>query len=258
MKMKLSLDSSMLNRFVNVKVAGCGGTGSYLLPMLAQMNFLLRNLSGDTCGINVTAYDPSEVRSTNVSRSNYWPMDLGKSKSKVLIERLNMGYGTTWDYETTNIKNCHPNNTDFLMTCTDTIKSRLDIGSKMKDENNNIIWIDGGNAEHSINVCVGHLSTPKNTMKIPNWFDLYGSTMKDVKDDLTKSCSHLDSIQSQSFGVNQQCAMIMARVLWRMLRHGSTTLGMHYCDIKEERIDSLQIDPEVWKTFEYSNAVTKH
>lgn len=256
--MKLSLDSSMLNRFVNVTVVGCGGTGSYLLSMLAQINYLLRNISGDTCGINVTAYDPSEVRDSNCIRSNYWPCDISKPKAQVLIERLNMGYGTKWNYEVANFGKCSEYNTDFLMTCTDTIKSRLNIGLSHQFDENNIVWIDGGNAETSINVCVGHLATPKNTMKIPNWFDLYGETMKGVKDDLTKSCSHEHSLQRQSWGVNQQCAMIMARVLWRILRHGSTDMGMHYCDIKEERLDSLNIDPEVWKTFEYSAETIKH
>jgi len=256
--MKFLLDSSMLNRFVNVTVVGCGGTGSYLLPMLAQMNYLLRNISGDTCGIFVTAYDPSEVRETNIGRQNFWPLDLNKSKSQVLIERLNMGYGTQWKYETTEFQKCSQYNTDFLMTCTDTIKSRLNIGLSHQCDESNTVWIDGGNDESTLNVCVGHLATPNNTMKIPNWFNLYGETMKTVKDDVTKSCSHEMSVQRQDWGINQQCAMIMARVLWRFLRHGSTDMGMHYCDIKEERFDSLGISPEIWKTFEYHGETTKH
>ena len=254
--MKFSLDSSMLNRVVNVTVAGCGGTGSYLLPLLAQMNYLLRKLSEDTCGINVTAYDPNDVREPSIGRANYWPLDISKNKAMVLIERLNMGYGTQWKYKAECVGKVDKYSTDFLMTCTDTIQSRLDIGELHKSDTNNIAWIDGGNAESTLNVCVGHLSTPKNTMKIPNWFDLYGETMKDVEDDLTKSCSHSESIQRQSYGVNQQCALIMARVLWRFLRHGSTDMGLHFCDIKEETLDSLAIDPKVWETFEYTNSVT--
>lgn len=258
MKMKFLLDSSMLNRFVNVAVVGCGGTGSYLLPQLAQMNYLLRKLSGDTCGINVIAFDPSNVRETNTGRQNFWPNSIGKPKAKVLIEQLNMGYGTQWDYEIRSASKFNHHDIDFVMSCTDTIKSRMAIGENHKNENNNMVWIDGGNSESDLTVCVGHLSTPKNTMKIPNWFDLYGETMGHVEDDLTKSCTHDQSVQRQTWGINQQCAMLMARVLWRFLRHGSTNKGLHYCDIKEERIDSLEIDPSVWETFNYTNEITKH
>lgn len=241
----------MLNRPINVIVAGCGGTGSYLLPMLAQMNYLLRTLSADMCGLNVTAYDPNCVRPTNIGRANFWPVDADRPKSEVLIERLNMGFGSEWGYKQTIIEKCHPHNCDFLMTCTDTVSSRLALGETHQHEDNEIVWIDGGNGESDINVCVGHLGLPTNTLKIPNWFDLYAPSMRDVKDDNRKSCSHEESITRQDWGVNQQCAMLMARVLWRLLRHGETDYGLHYCDIKTEQLASLGIDPSVWATFNY-------
>ena len=256
--MKFKLSPTMLNRHVNVTVAGCGGTGSYLLPMLAQINYLLRALSGDMCGLNVTAYDPNCVRITNVGRANFWPVDVDRPKSEVLIERLNMGFGTQWTHKHANVERCHATSCDFLMTCTDTVSSRMAIGQAHKEDDNEIVWIDGGNGESDMNVCVGHLGYPRNTLKIPNWFDLYAPTMQNVKDDTRKSCSHEDSITRQDWGVNQQCAMLMARVLWRFLRHGATAHGLHYCDINAEQLDSLQIDPAVWATFDYQGEGAVH
>lgn len=256
--MKFKLSPSMLNRPINVIVAGCGGTGSYLLPMLAQMNYLLRTLSADMCGLNVTAYDPNCVRATNIGRANFWPVDADRPKSEVLIERLNMGFGTQWEHKQAIIEKCHPRTCDFLMTCTDTVSSRLALGEVHQHEDNEIVWIDGGNGESDMNVCVGHLGHPTNTLKIPNWFDLYAPTMRDVKDDNRKSCSHEESITRQDWGVNQQCAMLMARVLWRFLRHGATEHGLHYCDIKTEQLASLGIDPSVWATFDYHATSPAH
>ena len=256
--MKFKLSPRMLNRHINVIVAGCGGTGSYLLPMLAQMNYLLRTISGDMCGLQVAAYDPNVVRTTNVGRANFWPVDVNRSKSEVLIERLNMGFGTQWEAHQQTVSHCYPQRCDFLMTCTDTVSSRLAIGESHKGESNDIVWVDGGNGESDINVCVGHLGQPSDTLKIPNWYDLYAPTMRNVIDDTRKSCSHEESITRQDWGVNQQCAMLMARVLWRFLRHGATEHGLHYCDIKAERIDSLGIDPAIWATFDYQHDNAVH
>jgi PRTRC genetic system ThiF family protein len=251
--MKFTIPSQMMNRHIHVTVVGCGGTGSYLLPLLAQMNYLLRNLSNDECGINVTAYDPAVVSPTNCGRQNFWPMDINKPKSQVLIERLNMGFGTHWTYNvrkaTGSFYSC-----DVLMTCVDTISSRLSIGNEYADITTEKIWIDGGNDDRSGNIIFGHLGQPSEGQKLPNWFDLYADTMKHIADDDTKSCSHEQSISRQDFGVNQQCALIMARALWRLLRHGSTDKGMHYFDVRDESIDSMNIDPQVWSMFNYVDA----
>ena len=86
--------TSFFNKTVRITVIGAGGTGSYLLSYLAQINYLLRMVGGQDCPLQVHVYDPDTVSETNVGRQNFWPMDVGMNKADVLVNRINMGFGT--------------------------------------------------------------------------------------------------------------------------------------------------------------------
>jgi hypothetical protein len=75
--------------------------------------------------------------------------------------------------------------------------------------------------------------------------------MQDIKDDPTQSCSHEQSITRQDWGVNQQTALLMAQYLWRLLRHGKCGHHVQYFDIADGELSSLDIDPQMWQTFNY-------
>lgn len=252
--MKFTTPANLINSDINIHVIGVGGTGSYLVSMLSQMNYLLRAISHDQVSLNVIVYDPDTVSRYNIGRQNFQLADLNKSKAQTLVKRLNMGWGTKWGAIQKEYEANTRHTPDVIFTCVDNIKSRVALGKKFKDVNNDTIWIDGGNSSHQGNVIWGHLGTPDDTQKVPNWFDLYGDINATQKDDPTESCSHEDSILKQDWGINHITAILMCQYLWRMLRHGQVGHHIQIFDIAEGQLDSLEIDPEVWKTFNYTTA----
>ena len=241
-----------LTRDVHIAVIGAGGTGSVALSMLAQMNHLLQSISNRVTGISVTAFDGDTVSEFNVGRQNFWPMDQGKFKAQTLIERLNIGFGSQWQfnnrYATAKESFQHY---DIVITCVDSVRFRLELGAHYRHIDTDTLWIDGGNDNSSGQVIVGHLGLAKETPTLPNWYDLYGSSMRDATDNEADSCSHEDALNKQDFGVNHQCALLLVQHVWQMLRHGHTSLSGQYFDLKEGDVLPLKLDPVSWASFGY-------
>ncbi|OES24113.1 PRTRC system ThiF family protein [Alteromonas macleodii] len=250
--MEFYTPSHMINTRINIAVIGLGGTGSYVLPMLAQMNYLLRCISQDNVQLNVSVYDPDSVSRWNIGRANYYLMDVGKNKANALTERLNLGWGTQWRAHACKFDVSMASRFDVVFTCVDNIQSRLDLGEYHQGQECDTLWIDGGNGSHQGNVMWGHLGNPNDTDKIPNWYDLYAATMEGVEEDVTDSCSHEASLFKQDYGINHITAVLMCQYLWRLMRHGSLTHHVQMFDIAEGDLASLDIDPEMWKTFNYA------
>jgi PRTRC genetic system ThiF family protein len=248
--MEFFTPSNLINTQISVAVVGVGGTGSYLLSMLSQMNYLLRAISDDAVSLRVTAYDPDTVSPFNCGRQNFYMMDIGKNKAQVLTERLNMGWGTRWQWQAECYSPdwCREN---VVFTCVDNIASRLDLGKRWRGKGSETLWIDGGNSATQGNVICGHLGLPDSETRLPNWFDLYGDIMQHEKDDATESCSHEQSILKQDFGINHFTALMMCQYLWRLLRHGKIAHHVQMFDMAEGELSSLQIDPQMWQTFNF-------
>lgn len=250
--------SNLLDSTIYVDVIGVGGTGAYLLSLLAQMNFILINVSEGRTKLHVTAFDDDVVSEFSVGRQNFYPQDLGINKAEVIINRINLGFGTQWEYRNERYDSKVVRNKDVLMTCVDNISSRIEIGKLNCKKKSECLWIDGGNDSTSGNVIFGHLGQPENQIKIPNWFDLYYETMKNLKDDNRDSCSHSDSINRQGFGVNHQTALFMSQFLWKMLRYGEVNIGAQFFDLKEGDSKALEINSNVWESFGYTEHLKKH
>lgn len=244
-------NEKFINTNVKIAIIGVGGTGAYLVSLMAQLNYILQKISEGHSTISVTAYDNDDVSVYNVGRQNFFPQDIGKNKAKTIIRRINMGFGTNWKFIESQFKPSESSKFDVIMTCVDNVKTRIEIGQSADGKDSNCIWIDGGNDATGGNILFGHLGKPKREQKLPNWYDLYYETMKTVKDREEESCSHSDSINKQGFGVNQQTALLMSQFVWKMLRHGEVEIGAQYFDLKEGEMSALEIDPSVWESFGY-------
>lgn len=74
----------------SIHIVGCGGTGSRLVPLVAQLVRSHPLLSSTT---NIFLYDGDEVELKNLSRQNFAPADIGKNKAMVLAARYGKAYG---------------------------------------------------------------------------------------------------------------------------------------------------------------------
>ena len=72
-----------------IYVIGCGGTGSHVVNQLVDVHTAMVGLG--TNGLSVYAYDNDCVSFSNVGRQGFYIQDVGRSKSNVLIERINIG-----------------------------------------------------------------------------------------------------------------------------------------------------------------------
>ena len=74
---------------INVIVIGCGGTGSRVIPFIAQYMSTLPEILSPT----LTLIDGDDVEAKNLSRQNFIEEDVGLMKSDVLASRYGDAYG---------------------------------------------------------------------------------------------------------------------------------------------------------------------
>lgn len=120
---------------VTVNLIGAGGTGSQVLTCLARLDTALRGLGHP--GLFVTLYDPDIVTEANIGRQLFGPSDLGQNKAQCLVSRINNFFGNDWkaqpDIYPTVLKDARRDNlANITITCTDNIKSRIDLWNLLK------------------------------------------------------------------------------------------------------------------------------
>ena len=131
------IDNYLLNpqHPVTVNLIGAGGTGSQVLTCLARLDVTLRALGHP--GLFVTLYDPDIVTDANIGRQLFGSSDLGLNKAQCLITRVNNFFGNDWkavpDIFPTVLKDVRRDDmANITVTCTDNIKSRLDLWNVLK------------------------------------------------------------------------------------------------------------------------------
>lgn len=158
-----NINSELLQRTVNVALVGCGGNGSQMLYKLARLDFALREC-GHPGGLHVTVYDPDQVSPANIGRQLFSPDDVGLYKAIVLVNRINLGYGLSWQARPelytgleVDVKNWG-GAPDILITCVDTAKARRDIHFAMEkgqSKRTPTYWLDLGNTRDTGQVILG-------------------------------------------------------------------------------------------------------
>ena len=149
-------DSYLLSPYhpVTVHVIGAGGTGSQVATNLARMDMALRALGHP--GLHVTVFDPDTVSEANIGRQLFSASEIGLNKAVVLVTRINRFFGGTWTAESRRYpvrkagKDDKGRWANIIITCTDNIRSRLDLWRLLKKKTeyhcnrpDNAILLDG-------------------------------------------------------------------------------------------------------------------
>jgi len=248
-----------LEKAVRVAVVGCGGTGSEVLDGLARLHFAMRAL-GHPGGLHVVAVDGDEVSDANVGRQRFGPSDVGHNKAIVLIHRLNLFYGLSWQavprFVTDSREMTDRTNFDLLLTCVDKASVRLSIGNQLGVAWRDALWMDFGNGSKRGQVILGHLrqSMGKGTLRLPNVVDLHPE-LKDVDDDAAPSCSLAEALTRQDLFVNRAVAGAGLQILWQLFRDGM--ISHHGAWINVQTLDTrpMPIDPVSWAMMGYEPSV---
>jgi len=212
---------------VSVVLIGCGGTGSHVLPRLAQIDHALKALGHK--GLIVTVYDPDTVSEANIGRQGYFSCDIGLNKATVLVSRVNRAYGISWKAVP---KKFHDKtrNANIYITCVDTGKARLEIAKMIGKRQNSMkaeyetryYWLDCGNSKNTGQVVLGTLKPidqPKKGLaeQLATIVDMFPNLDK-YDGDNEPSCSVMEALQHQDLCINSMVAEWAKKVLWSLFK----------------------------------------
>ena len=162
-------DSYLINpqHPITINLVGAGGTGSQVLTCLARLDVTLQALGHP--GLFVTLYDPDEVTEANIGRQLFSYSDFGLNKAVCLISRINNFFGNDWKavphlFPSSARESKKENVANITITCTDNVKSRLDMWKFLKavrdigsytDYKTPLYWMDFGNSQTTGQVLLG-------------------------------------------------------------------------------------------------------
>lgn len=245
---------------VTINLIGAGGTGSQVLTGLARLDVTLRALGHP--GLFVTLYDPDIVTETNIGRQLFGYSDMGLNKAQCLVTRINNFFGNDWkavpDIFPAMLKNaCRDNMTNITITCTDNIKSRLDLWNILKavhipdyrDYATPLYWMDFGNTQTSGQVVLG--TVPKK-IKQPasQLYETVGSLKvitrlvkyaRVKEEDSGPSCSLAEALEKQDLFINSTLAQLGCNILWKMFRNGMIEHHGVFLNLETMKVNPINI-----------------
>lgn len=245
---------------VTVNVIGAGGTGGRVLTHLASLDTTLRALGHP--GLYVTLYDPDVVEEPNLGRQLFSPSELGLNKAVCLISRVNNFFGNGWRavgelFPATVGDAGKEHLANITITCTDNIKSRLDMDSFLKKVVESrpgdpyatpIYWIDIGNSKTTGQVVLGTCGkvkqpSSKEYKTVPSLKPItrmVNYSAIDVKEQ-GPSCSQAEALEKQDLYINSTLAVFGCDILWKLFRHGWIEHHGAYVNLDTMRVNPLSV-----------------
>lgn len=222
--MKIKTESRLLSSRVNVTVAGCGGTGSQVLTLLARLHLALL-ANGHPHGLSVMAFDPDLVTEANIGRQLFYRGDIGKHKAEVLVKRINFAYGLHWGFRNSEFD--RKEESDILIGCVDSIRSRRAIYGESRYRR---YAIDCGNGSNFGQVL---LQAPRHA----GFADMAPGLIEgEDSPDSGPSCSLAEALTKQELLVNDFAARIAVQMLWELLRRGGIDYNAVYYNLTAMRM----------------------
>lgn len=225
---------------VTILVIGAGGNGSLIMQELGRQHAALRKLGHQ--GLQVTLMDDDIVTESNFGRQLFHEQEIGLNKAACTVSRLNRFYQLNWKArnERFTAKSFNAPKFNIILTCTDNVKSRLEVQEYVKRIKNDTrcnhfeqfwYWMDMGNAKNTGQVICGNGSK-----ELPTVIDMYPNASELEDKDNTPSCSLAEALMQQDMYVNKFVTMTAAKLLWEMLTKEEVNYKGAYINI-----DTFQI-----------------
>ena len=245
---------------VTVNLIGAGGTGSQVLPCLARLDTALRGLGHP--GLFVTLYDSDIVTEANIGRQLFSPSDIGLNKAQCLVTRMNNFFGNDWkavpDIYPAALKDARRDNlANIMITCTDNIKSRLDLWnilkavpvSEYRSHETPLYWMDFGNMQNTGQVILG--TVPKKirqpasklyeTVESLKVITRYVKYARVKEKDSGPSCSLAEALEKQDLFINSTLAQLGCNILWKMFRNGMIEHHGLYLNLSTMKVNPITV-----------------
>ncbi len=215
---------------IRVLLVGCGGNGAQMLMGLASLDTALRALSSRS--LDVVVVDDDTVSEANLGRQPFYRCDVGNSKARTLVERINLAHGLDWRA----VHGRAPDDagvegTELLITCVDTASARRSIGAavgtceqQFYNRTAPAYWLDLGNRATDGQYLIG---CPMQNGKggpgrLPTVLEYFPELADEsVIEDDAPSCSVAEALERQSLFVNRVVASHALALLFDLLARGS-------------------------------------
>ena len=256
MRIEHTLPRDLLGqRAVRVLVVGAGGTGSAIVMGLPYLDQAMR-VWGRSGGLEVVMMDADTVSETNCVRQPFSTSDIGQNKATVLINRINLFWGTRWRAEPENfnertLDRISDTSIDLLICCVDTRAARVLIERALtKPRNRTAYWLDLGNNAASGQFVLGQPLNARNCRKadrLRTVSELYPEIINaEVGEDPLPSCSAVEALDRQEPFINQTLASAALAMLARLFRYGKLKHHGGFYNAERGVISSLPVDPQLW------------
>jgi PRTRC genetic system ThiF family protein len=243
-------------RPVRILVVGAGGTGSAIVMGLPYLDQALRVL-GRFAGLDVVLMDADTVTETNCIRQPFSISDIGQNKATVLVNRINLFWGTNWKaeprhFDERTFEKIQDTSIDFLIGCVDSRAARSVIARSLaKSNNRTAYWLDLGNNSASGQFVLGQPWNARNRRsaeRLRTVNELYPE-IADVKagEDPLPSCSAVEALERQEPFINQTLAASALTMLARLLRYGKIAHHGGFFNAATGNGTALHVDPELWR-----------
>ena len=256
MRLEHTLPSDLLGqKLVRVLVVGAGGTGSAIVMGLPYLDQAMR-VWGRSSGLEVVMMDADTVSETNCIRQPFSVSDIGLNKATVLINRINLFWGTRWRAEPANfdertLDQINDRSVDLVIGCVDTRAARSVIARALtKTRCRAAYWLDLGNNAASGQFVLGQPLNSRNRRKagrLRTVSELYPEII-DAKagEDPLPSCSAVEALDRQEPFINQTLASSALTMLARLFRYGKLSHHGGFFNAQSGQMSALPVDPQLW------------
>ena len=256
MRIEHSLPPGFLGRRpIRVLVVGAGGTGSAILMGLPYLDQAMR-VWGHPYGLQVCIMDADTVSETNCVRQPFSASDIGQNKATVLVNRINMFWGTKWSAEPSffnerTLRRSYDEVPDLLIGCVDTRAARKVIDQAVtRPMHATTYWLDIGNNAASGQYILGQPLNSRNrrsAVRLRTVSELYPEIVDAAAgEDPLPSCSAIEALDRQEPFINQTLASSALAMLARLFRYGKLNHHGAFFNAETGRMSALPIDPQMW------------
>ncbi|UOE47889.1 PRTRC system ThiF family protein [Mucilaginibacter sp. SMC90] len=247
---------------VTVNLIGAGGTGSHVLTALARLNFMLNELGHP--GLSVRVFDDDLIERNNRLRMLFSSEETGFYKSVILINRINLAFGTNWKAVTERFTHDTVKTEPGIamatvtITCVDSAEARFQVAHILKNareksayvRNCPKYWLDFGNSSSSGQVIMGTVGeivqpeskkfAPRNTLQMVT--DEFPDLLKaGEQQDRKHNCSTAGALEEQDLFINAGIAYPGVEILKKMFREGMLFERGFFYNLKEYKMQPLKV-----------------
>jgi PRTRC genetic system ThiF family protein len=241
-------------RPVRVLVVGAGGTGSAIVMGLPYLDQAMR-VWGHPHGLDVSMMDADIVSATNCVRQPFAASDIGQNKATVLINRINLFWGTAWSAVPNHFHqdslDRYEKTPDIVIGCVDSRAARnLIERSLTRQRSSTCYWLDLGNNAASGQFVLGQPLNGRNrkkTERLRTVSELYPEISDDTAgEDSLPSCSAVEALDRQEPFINQTLAASALAMLAQLFHYGKLTHHGAFFNARTGQMTALPIDPPLW------------